>query len=101
MRLTEQQQQAICKAAKKHFGDDVHVVLFGSRVSDEKKGGDIDLYIETEMQETAKLVDAKLHFLVDLHLPLGEQKIDVVLNTGHVTNMPIHRIAKETGVSLL
>ena len=101
MRLSEKQKKAICQAARHRFGDDAQLFLFGSRVDDEKRGGDIDLYVETALQDPADMVDAKLYFLVDLRLALGEQKVDVVLNSGHTATMPIHRVAKETGIRLL
>ena len=73
MRLTHRQKQAICESEKKYFGADVRVWLFGSRVDDNSKGGDIDLYIELPMQDAACLIDAKLQFLRDLHKKIGEQ----------------------------
>jgi len=75
--------------------------LFGSRVDDTKKGGDIDLYVEPEIQEPVALVDAKLNFLVEIHRVLGDQKIDLVLHrTQSKQDLPIYRVAKETGVKL-
>jgi predicted nucleotidyltransferase len=71
--------------------------LFGSRVDDLAKGGDIDLYIEPQMQKPADLITAKLEFLRDLH----KQKIDVVLHRADsAVELPIYRIAKQTGVLL-
>ncbi len=43
MRLTDFQIKTICESAEKNFGKDTHIWLFGSRVDDEAKGGDIDL----------------------------------------------------------
>jgi len=42
MRLTMFEITAIQNNAKNIFGDTVKVYLFGSRVDDDKKGGDID-----------------------------------------------------------
>jgi predicted nucleotidyltransferase len=63
MRLTHIQKQVICERASKYFGADAHVWLFGSRVDDDSKGGDIDLYIESQSQDAAGLITAKLQFL--------------------------------------
>ena len=102
MRLTEFQCSLIREETSKFFGSHSHVWLFGSRVNDSQRGGDIDLYIEPEIQDPVELVDAKMNFLVEMHRVLGDQKIDVVLHR-HQSSMalPIYRIAKETGERLL
>lgn len=48
MRLPEALHKAILRAAQKSFGD-VKVYLFGSRVFDDKIGGDIDLAIDADV----------------------------------------------------
>ncbi|HET9113449.1 MAG TPA: nucleotidyltransferase domain-containing protein [Burkholderiales bacterium] len=101
MRLTPVQQAVIRTASAQSFGGNAGVWLFGSRVDDSKKGGDIDLYIEPEIQEADELVAAKLQFLIELHKQLGEQKIDVIIRRAHSDELPIYRVAKETGVRLL
>jgi len=44
MRLTPIEQQVIREASLRYFG--VRPRLFGSRLNDAQRGGDIDLYIE-------------------------------------------------------
>ena len=101
MRITEKQAQIIRNAAITHFGSSTQVWLFGSRVIDHLAGGDIDLYVEPDIEDAAELVEAKLQFLVDIHRALGEQKIDVVIKRpGFKGELPIYKIAKETGISL-
>jgi len=102
MRLTSSHVEVIRVSALKNFGQAARVWLFGSRVDEQRRGGDIDLYIEPELQDPAELVDAKLHFLKELHEKLGEQKIDVIIRRAAVKDeLPIFRIARETGVQLL
>ena len=55
MRLSEKEKKIILNLAKKYFGDKTRVFVFGSRLID-KKGGDIDLYIEPEIYDLAKKV---------------------------------------------
>jgi predicted nucleotidyltransferase len=101
MRITPNQKQIICESTAKYFGNNAQVWLFGSRVDDQAKGGDIDLYIEPQIQNAADLITAKLQFLRDLHKKIGEQKIDVVLRRSNdQKNLPIFHIAKQTGVQL-
>lgn len=54
------------------------VILFGSRVDDQKKGGDIDLFIQPA-NPMSDLFACKIRFLRSLKNKIGEQKIDIVL----------------------
>ena len=101
MRLSEQQCSIIRTAVAENFGLDANVWLFGSRVDDSKRGGDIDLYIEAATDDADEIVAAKLRFLVTLYKKLGDQKIDVVVRRqSFKENLPIYEIAKKTGVKL-
>ncbi|RIZ71802.1 MAG: nucleotidyltransferase domain-containing protein [Methylococcales bacterium] len=75
MRLTEFEINVIKQSACDIFGSDVQVFLFGSRVDETKKGGDIDLYIKTNAGND---LTHKIKLLVELEKKLGEQKIDIV-----------------------
>lgn len=100
MRLTRQQREIILSTLKHHFGEHSRILLFGSRVDDTARGGDIDLYIEPEIHAIDDLVEARLNTMVELHLALGDQKIDLVINHRNAKALPIYRIARETGVPL-
>ena len=95
MRITKKQLHAI-KTNFKSFFHDGDIYLFGSRVDDSIKGGDIDLYISTINRET--LVHKKIQFLAKLKREIGQQKIDVVLDYGQ--NRLIDTIAKKDGILL-
>jgi len=77
MRLTQYEIESIKKSFLDVFGEG-KIYLFGSRVDDEKKGGDIDLYIECE--DTKKKLQNKITFLVNLKEKIGDQKIDVIIS---------------------
>ncbi len=47
MRLSATEQQCILQATRQNFGEDAKVWLFVSRVDDSRRGGDVDLYVET------------------------------------------------------
>jgi len=44
------------------------------------KGGDIDLYIETTLEDSSVVWNRKGAFWLDLRERIGEQKIDIVIN---------------------
>jgi predicted nucleotidyltransferase len=48
MRLTKQQTHTITQTVSRLAGAGVMVYLFGSRLDDQAKGGDIDLFIESD-----------------------------------------------------
>jgi predicted nucleotidyltransferase len=95
MRLTEFETTAILKAFREVFGNG-DVYLFGSRVDDAQKGGDIDLYLKPEDQTNR--FDKKIRFLAQLHLSLGDQKIDVIVYRDE--NRLIEKEALTKGVKL-
>lgn len=97
MRLKSEHAQYIKQTAKNLFGREAKVYLFGSRTDDQKKGGDTDLYIETEVKEG--LFDKKIKMLQALHDKLGEQKIDIVINN-FTSTLYIYEVARREGVLL-
>lgn len=98
MRLTNTQIQIIKSETKLVFGKTAHVYLFGSRVDDNKKGGDIDLLILTDI--TTQSQRTKVDLLhVNLILALGDQKIDILVNSPN-TNLSIIATALQTGILL-
>ncbi len=72
------------------------IYLFGSRVDDSKKGGDIDLYLV--LKNHKNLFEKKIKFLSRIKRELGEQKIDVVFNVDNARL--IEREALEWGIKL-
>ncbi|MEY4882243.1 MAG: hypothetical protein RIS34_97 [Pseudomonadota bacterium] len=96
MRLTSTEQQALRDASQRCFG--VRPRLFGSRVDDSQRGGDIDLYIEANLSPQDAF-RCETRMAAELYRILGERKIDVVVNTGQL-DLPIYRVAREQGVWL-
>lgn len=74
MRLTESDRHEIVQAIRAADPDAV-VYLFGSRVDDAAKGGDIDLLVLSRRIDLM----AKLAILGRLHRALGEQRIDLAV----------------------
>lgn len=99
MRLTPEQQTAIRMAAAEAFGADAEVWLFGSRVDDRRRGGDIDLLVRPRPAATDRLLERKIRMLTRLERLLGERKVDVVVESPHDVR-PIVAIAHATGVQI-
>jgi predicted nucleotidyltransferase len=99
MRLREKDRLTIKQAAREVFGDDVVVRLFGSRVDDALKGGDIDLHLEIDPQPDGADRSARTFWSL-LQERLGEQQIDVVVSERGKPQRAIERIAYKEGVEL-
>lgn len=51
MRLTASQTRLVADRVRRHLGARAKIWLFGSRLDDHKRGGDVGLYVETEYSE--------------------------------------------------
>ena len=96
--MTRQQIECLIEATHHSFGDNADIWLFGSRVDDNKKGGDIDLYIETNLESGT--VAAKLKMRQLIWPTFGDQKIDILVRSRTQAPSPLHEIAKSTGQKL-
>ena len=71
MRLQKQEIHTILQVARNIYGEKVKVYLFGSRLDNTKRGGDIDLLIRTD--EEKKGVLARIRMIAQLKYLLGDQ----------------------------
>ena len=55
--------------------------LFGSRLDDLKKGGDIDLLVVVNLDNKSKVVDLKNKIRATIFKFIPEQKIDITVST--------------------
>ena len=95
MRLSQRYIDVI-KSRFKEFFNDGDIYLFGSRVDDSKKGGDIDLYLV--LKEHTNIFEKKIKFLSRIKRELGDQKIDIVFNQDQ--NRLIEKEAIRWGIKL-
>jgi len=87
LRLTDFERELIKKAFYATFQDG-KIYLFGSRVDDTKRGGDIDLFIKLPYSLNAdEIFDKKSEFRLKLHNLIGEQKIDIVFAKSEPTSI--------------
>lgn len=78
MRLTDSQRSIVREEVARAFGEDASVRLFGSRVDDHARGGDIDLHIEADAPSD-ELLERELRLRARLWRRLGDRRIDVVV----------------------
>jgi predicted nucleotidyltransferase len=99
MRLTPVQIDTIKTTAQAVLGECVKVTLFGSRVDDSAKGGDVDLMIELgrPLSEPA-LISARIASKISR--AMHGRKVDVLLKAPNLLEQPIHRIATQRGITL-
>lgn len=94
MRLKDKEKQVILQAIHS-IDPNARIYLFGSRVDDSDKGGDIDLLVfSRKISYGDKLAVKKNIFSV-----LGEQKIDLIVTKDG--GEPFVRMVLEQGVQLL
>ena len=96
MRLNAKEIRSIIQVAKEIYGEGVEVYLFGSRIDDAKRGGDIDLLVRSGSEKKGVL--ARLRMIARLKLALGDQKIDVI---GDHETSPVAIDALTTGIRLV
>jgi len=77
-----QEQIDVLKDTLKIISANAQVYLFGSRVDDTKKGGDIDLLVVSKEMTKKDLRRLRIEFFKYF----GEQKIDIVLDDGEFKN---------------
>lgn len=99
MRLSTTSRQLIRQAITEFVGEQASVKLFGSRLDDQQKGGDIDLLVTVlhPVDNPAMLV-ARLG--AALHRALDGRKVDIVLQAPNLQRQPIHQIAEAEGIEL-
>ena len=98
MRLTPEQVRAIKEAAALAFGPTAIVRLFGSRVHDHLRGGDIDLHVEVD--PLADEWKARAVFEDAFFERAEPRKVDVVISERGVPPGAFERIAYRDGIVL-
>lgn len=96
MRLTEIQTQVIRQIALEAAGAEARVRVFGSRLDDSARGGDLDLLLELPAPVDnpawlAARVSAKVSRL------MHGRKVDVVVCAPNLMRLPIHEVALREG----
>jgi len=99
MRLSLQQQQAIKQITSAVTQSDAKVILFGSRVDDQLRGGDVDLLIELPSKVTNSAWMAAM-LAAKISRSMAGRHVDILLSAPNLETLTIHKQAKLTGIAL-
>lgn len=99
MRLSRKTQKIIRDTVHEVFGVEATVKLFGSRIDDDARGGDIDLFVELPLI-TAEIERKTMQLVARLQLRIGDQPIDVLVLDPSTPRKSIHEQAASTGIKL-
>lgn len=82
MRLSKSEVQKILDSLSAHLKEtSFKVYLFGSRIDNEKRGGDIDLLLLISPNDFEKIYNIKSSLKFDLEEVMGDQRVDLTLAT--------------------
>ncbi|MEB3299009.1 MAG: nucleotidyltransferase domain-containing protein [Candidatus Sericytochromatia bacterium] len=82
MRLTVADRKGLVEAARETFDGPWSLRLFGSRLDDQQRGGDIDLILLLPDADNAtRAMQAKARFLVKAKAKVGDRRIDLVIGS--------------------
>jgi uncharacterized protein len=90
MRLSNEERETL-KNSLKELDENGDIYIFGSRVNDNEKGGDIDILIISQKLDK-KLVRQIRHKFFE---KFGEQKIDIIIDTGELKDPFVKKIYNE------
>jgi predicted nucleotidyltransferase len=99
MRLSPEHIQNIKSTAHAVLGEGVRIVLFGSRVDDQAKGGDVEWLIEVP-QPLAEPALMSARIASRISRAMNGRKVDVLFKAPNLQEQPIHQIAARQGVVL-
>ncbi len=94
MRLSEEEIETFKKAVKR-WDEEATIHLFGSRLDDGARGGDIDLLIRSRRIGIRQLRQIRLDFFERF----GEQKLDLIVDDGSESD-PFVRLIRQKAKKL-
>lgn len=103
MRLPAAERQAVARAAAATLPKGSEVLLFGSRLDDGARGGDLDLLLELPAElDAAARVELRSRFVARIYRQIDERRIDIVMaSRGREDPRAIVRLARHEGVRLV
>ena len=99
MRISDPQIHMIREIVNDLAGPDAEVRLFGSRLDDNAKGGDVDLLVKVPRPVThPAMLAAGISARVSRRM--YGRKVDVLIAAPNLRRLPIHEVAARDGLRL-
>lgn len=96
MRLSEEQIAAIRDVVRQEAGPEARVRVFGSRLNDERRGGDLDLFVEVNRPVVSPAwLSARISGRLTRYM--HGRDVDVVLSAPNLQRSAVHAIAEQEG----
>lgn len=96
VRVSSEQADAIRQIVYEEAGKTARVRVFGSRLYDDRRGGDLDLLVELEEPVgNPALMSARI--AARLTRLLNGREVDVILSAPNLRRLPIHETAEREG----
>lgn len=96
MRIS-QEEAGIIKTTVLKYINGAKITLFGSRAYDDKKGGDIDILVQSDETVSLKM---QLKILAEIEMRGVARKVDMLFETPATQGQNIYKSAHQEGVVL-
>jgi len=96
MRLSQEDVSAIREVVCRECGAGARARLFGSRLDDTRRGGDVDVLVELDHPVQRPAVFAA-QLSARLSRRLQGRAVDVILSASNLPRSPVHDIAEKEG----
>lgn len=96
MRLTDEQIQIIRQLSRHVARGECRVRVFGSRLDDAARGGDLDLMLEL-LEPVDNPAQLAAQMAAQVSRAMHGRKVDVLISAPNLMRLPIHEIAFKKG----
>lgn len=96
MRLSSEQIAAIRDVVREEVGPEARVRVFGSRLDDQRRGGDLDLFVEVN-RPVANPAWLSARISGRLTVYMHGRDVDVVLSAPNLQRSSVHAVAEQEG----
>jgi predicted nucleotidyltransferase len=97
MRLQHSQIDSITSIVTRYAGNGCRIFLFGSRINDSARGGDVDLFVESP-NAIPRIQQARLKMEIELAIRLP---VDLIVKSAKSMKTPFEKIIRSQAIQLL